>query len=241
MIKKGLIDRIEATREEKRHKALQELHAKRRLIVDGIYNSYKGQRTPFECRRFPYAIELCLVPELKERIEAGIEVEATAEAFSDVEERLPDLILAAKEMVKQEVQVTLAQNGPASNEPLDLNLATSVLQCTTCSGVMFGWSEIEEHHCMARSTGLYYSVYQQDLPVFGQGAMYRKPDEALARQVIQLAGLDPATATIADMDAVDMSYFCPHCLSNYVPSRSKYYYSWRSIVSLALSYSLLAL
>jgi len=234
MIKKGLVARIEVIREEKLRKALYERHAKRRLIVDGIYQSYKAQRTALECRLLPYTIELCLVPEIKERIEAGLEVEATPEAFSDVEERISDLILAVKEMVKQEAQVTFAQSRPGANGPVDLNLATSVLQCMTCKGVMFGWSEIEEHHCMARSTGLSYSVYQQDLPTFDQNTMYHIPAETLIHQVIELAGLDPATATIADMDAADMSYFCPHCLTRYVPSGLTYYYSWRSIVSFYL-------
>lgn len=231
MIKKRLFAAIETRRERMLAVAIRERRVKRQLIVDEIYKRYKDQRTALECRLLPYTTELCLVPEIKERIDAGLEVEATPEAFSGIEERLPDLILTFKTMLQQEVQVTLAQTRLGNNETVDLNLATSVLRCKPCNMVMFGWSEIQEHHCIGPERGLSSGFYQQDPPNFGQDAMFCLPSEALIFQVITLAGLDPATASITDMDAADMSYFCSHCLAKYASlSGSKYYYSWRSIV-----------
>jgi len=232
MIKKGVIASLDANREKKRLEALQRRYVERRVIVHGFYSAYKSQRIPLECRLFPYTVELCSVPELKKRIEAGMEIEATTEAFSDVAKRLPALVLSFQELLRQEAQSTLqAQPSRQSTEPVDLNLATSVLQCIRCSGLMFGWSELQEHHCIAKALGLFYSVYQLEIPAYGQNAKFCCPPESLTHQVIRLSGLDPATATIADMDAVDMSYFCPPCLDHFVPVDLKYYYTWRSIVS----------
>ena len=171
------------------------------------------------------------MPELKERIEAGLEVEASAEAFSDVAGQLPALLLSFQEMLREEVQSALRdQRFRQSNEPVDLSLASSALQCVRCSGVMFGWNEVQEHHCILKLAGVTYSGLQPELPGYGQNAKFRCPPESLTHQVIRLSGLDPETATIADMDAVDMSYFCPPCLEHFVPNDLKYYYSWRSIV-----------
>ena len=236
-IKVSLIRHIEEVRDTSLWHAKQERNAERRNIVDGIYSAFKDRRSPFECRLLPHIFDLCSVPELKDRIEAGTDIEATPEAFSDIVDRLPTLILSYERIVMREASATLSRNiaPDYSTEAVNLNLAASVLCCSLCRALIFGWGDLLEHHCLPSRFGLTAGLRQVTA---AENRKYYRPTESITLQVIRLAGLDPATATIADMDTVDLPYFCSFCLFHlYVPNDLQQYYSWRSIVSLVFPFS----
>lgn len=227
-----LIAAIAASSESRLVTALLRRYVERRRIVDNIYNTWKRKRTPFECHFLPYTISLCLLPELKGRIEANLDVDDT---FSDVGECLPALILAHEEMLRREAQSTLANAGSPteraeSDEPIDLNLATSVLMCGQCSALIFGWSEHQRHKCIIQETGL--CPHQLAIPL--ENRTYRRPPllPESATEVVRMAGLDPATATVEDMDIAMTDVYLICTAQQHTPGTGFVsYFSWRSYVS----------
>jgi len=227
-----LVAQIEATRENRRIQARQRRFCERRRIVNTFYDAYKAQRTAFECRLLPNTMALCTLPELKERVEADPDVE---DSFSDIEERLPALILAHEERMRREARNTLANargtnESAESGEPIDLDLATSVLHCGRCNVLIFGWSEHQQHKCTNNSIGVYY--HHVNVPAHDEG--YHRPSllSTSVMELIRLAGLDPATATVEDMDTANVHFLCPAHQSNHFGSGALSYFSWRSYVRL---------
>jgi len=217
-MKEGILAVMDANREESRRTDLQRRHFGRCKTVRSIYDVYKARRTPLECRLLPFSMTLCSLPELKERIEADAE-----DPFPDIEDRLPDLIVACEEMVRREAQITLAKaRRVESYETIDLNLATSVLRCGTCTytKLLFGSVEQRQHEC--------HGLYLQSKLRYDYPPLLSKSVE----EVIRLACLNPATATIEDMDREMVYFHCrPHPL-HLTRDRSTNFYSWRSYVRL---------
>lgn len=217
---------IEDAREERRIQALERRHYERRRTVNIFYEAYKAQRTAFDCRLLPNPTALCGLPELKDRIEADLDVD---DSFSDIEERLPSLILAHDEMMKRKAQATLADAGYTTEDvgAIDLNLATSVLQCGRCDVLIFGWIEHQLHQCTPNRHR--FAIHRNE--------EYRRPPllSTSVVEVIRLAGLDPATATVGDMDAPDLHFFCPTHNPDFFGVGTLTYFSWRSYVCPLLS------
>ena len=236
-VKEGLIRRVEEIRDRRLLLLLLRRAEERRRIIDMIYNSYKAARTPFQSRMLPQAADLCTLPELRHRIEAGIDVEATIEAFSDIEEHLPMLILSYEQLLRREAEAALGQvwiHGQPTG-PINFDFAANALACCGCNTVFFGWSELQEHRCTLRVINFDpgSKLIQSRHPT-RETKPFRRLPKSITHQVIRLAGLYPDTATIADMDTADLSYFCPPCLVHYVPDALQRYYTWRSIVSSSL-------
>ena len=225
--------KIEDTRELRRNQARLSRFCERRRIVNTFYDAYKAQRPAFECRLLPNTMALCTLPELKERIEADLDVD---DSLSDIEERLPALILAREEVIKRGAQRTLADaRGTAegtdpSYESIDLDLATSVVYCGRCKVLIFGWSEHQQHKCTNDSAGIFY--HYLDIPTCNEG--YHRPPllSTFVVEVIRLAGLDPASATVNDMDTANVYFHCSAHQSNLFGARAPSYFSWRSYVRL---------
>jgi len=208
---------MDANREVIRRQDLHHHYLRRSEVVEAIYDDYQAQYgTPFECRLLPSLMDLCSLPELKEQIEADAD-----DSFSDIEDRLPALILACEERLKREAQTVLLE----SCQTIDLDLAISVLHCTQCAGLLFGSTEMLRQHGCRR----FYPKSNN---------RYECPPLLLecVAQVIRSAGLDLATATIEDMDRSNVFFSCStHPLHMIRGSRSTDFYSWRSYVRILSS------
>lgn len=108
----------------------------------------------------------------------------------------------------------------------NLSLATSLFTCTDCEllldtkrwNCLFGWDEISKHALcptLAR-------VGPTNLSFFMSGSR-------LAADLIAFMGLDPATASFADMDRLNARFLCGMCTKGRGRHRRKIY-TWREYV-----------
>jgi hypothetical protein len=120
-----------------------------------------------------------------------------------------------------------------------MELATTIFQCATkCnanesvwgggySNPLFGWEGAVTHSCKSVQIYYYNKEIQTELAFSEKGS-------AAAAKLITLSGLDPASATPADMEKKDLRFFCSECVprdfANFLYGRCAY--SWRSGVSL---------
>lgn len=140
---------------------------------------------------------------------------------------LDDLNIEWQDKIKNELVEIISKN--SEDTVLDpqtvLNLATTFFACTTCYRSRFlRYPNVIMHKC---ATALdWKSSHEGDLETRFlrqhcketfwnyKGDIVIKPEHtAFVAELVRLAGLDPKTATVQEMDALDPIFECVHCNS----------------------------
>jgi len=202
----------------------------RKKIVREGYFHYSMQLPPLQWKQVPPLLDICNLEPFARLINADPGVGVTSLDFGPAFKELPLLLSAISQEHKSRIRphIPAGRCWDFDSPPIDpLELATSVFQCMKkgCSGFILGWRGISEHHCKTEAHGS-YSCRQ---------FKYSHPAAEFAAQVVQVAGLDPKTAVIADMDDKDLRFGCSKCqLPMRLKSREKSApgYTWRTMVHL---------
>ncbi|KAH6894997.1 hypothetical protein BKA70DRAFT_1375721 [Coprinopsis sp. MPI-PUGE-AT-0042] len=109
-----------------------------------------------------------------------------------------------------------------------MNLATSVFSCATCKQSrhsamsLIGWDTTLTHMCGSMSSW-YHTSFE-----------FCSVGYAAAANIIRSVGLNPETATPAELDALDARFFCLNCpVTLHRKVRGRKAYTWRECVSSA--------
>lgn len=147
------------------------------------------------------------------------------EVEPETEEGLSDEELAlraqARELSQKDILNALMESR--------MNLATTVFSCMTCKSgrhsamALIGWDATFTHMCGSQS-----SWYHTSFEFCSVGF-------AAAANIIRSVGLEPETATPADLDAIDARFFCLNCpVTLHRKIRGRKAYTWRECVQHAV-------
>lgn len=164
-------------------------------------------------------------------LDAGLDVNVTAQDFAAVVAQFPQYIKTHQEGLKGRVggarlpeQGSLSRPGlPVSLEEAErvLSLAKNVYRCEGASNqgwggdfwmtsgepvqTLLGWHDIANHHHCYKCRPIEYRPGVRVMKPYCDVTLHEK-STPLSSILITLAGLDPATATIAGMDARDARF-----------------------------------
>ncbi|KDR76602.1 hypothetical protein GALMADRAFT_247009 [Galerina marginata CBS 339.88] len=224
----------------------------RRNIMHDLYQTYQRSLVPSQWKYLPRTLDICELEPFAQLIEAPTDVVVTAEDFGNGMKMLLALLSSLSERKLEEFRdvlrvekTDLSDNAhqpdavaSSPHNPVDpLELATSVFQCEgqciryheRCS--VIGVEELMTHHCDADYT-LFFNRSAMSWNFSLRGAQ-------TASSLVQLAGLDPKTASVSDMDQKDLRFTCRLCKPVQVSANlwMANGYSWRRAVSHAVRYS----
>ncbi|KAF8878925.1 hypothetical protein BD779DRAFT_1676616 [Infundibulicybe gibba] len=210
------------------------LRIRRIKMIRELYMEYVESVTPQQW---------CYLPDIRALIEFPV-FKSILEDDSDVSVSPPGLLLAMEQFptliqewnLAKKARVT-AMLGPLSGTIDDpLELAVSVFECASnpCFGKSSGWDEIQRfplisweaiaaHSCQPASWCLPMGHAPTNVGVSHQGGI-------TAVALVREAGLDPASATIAQMDALDLRFACLECSPSDPWNQQKIGYPWKSAV-----------
>ena len=123
-----------------------------------------------------------------------------------------------------------------------LDLATSVFTCTTehnsMRNIVVGFQHILTHACFSdgyspsTTPAQHTWTYEQGVDEASITLSFNKNLSELVRNLVGMVGLDPQTATVADMDARQERFWCSACPAEKSFGRwIRMGYTWRSAVS----------
>lgn len=182
------------------------------------------------------------MPEVQAVLDAPTSTKVTTASFGFLAKTLP----AFTERWKQDARAYLAGLVRAgvtvgdATDPLTL-AAGSVFWCRLCY-TSYRYPLVLSHTCFARqqlqrvtAANSYEAVVARHAPAQNwQPVEYEVKAEKLAK-LVAACGMDPATATIDDMDNSDVRLCCTSCWYDRVGERKKDFYSWRAMVRALLS------
>ncbi|KAJ3521395.1 hypothetical protein NMY22_g12338 [Coprinellus aureogranulatus] len=240
-----------AQKEKRLNKELQTIVTPRMQIFKTLFEGYLAGVRPLEKLNAPSFQFLRAVPEVAALIDAPKDVTVTASDFQPVLAKMPEHV----SQYLRDYREAIAGIFPASDfqTSLDpLNMARFVLQCSTSfarevrrllyygsstpyyatsivtcsSGPLHGWSMVTSHlHCDCKGAEAYeLGVIPSSVPQ--QAFTVHEEASVTATSIIALVGLDPMTATIADMDEKGPIFACVNCSA---PQRYPIY-NWRQAV-----------
>lgn len=215
--------RLEGRVIEKRNKRLAaELQPdvkKRMKILGDLYDDYLDRSFRPSERYYCPSVEVFRpLPDVMKLVEAEKGTVITAEDFEPIVENFGRHIAEYQEELKSSLEKTIPPGGRGQPHQNPLNLAKNVFQGDQGAyyanynntnygkaegNVLVGWSMVGTY----RSAGIKRlqirpGVYL-DMP---PGFAYNMGTSAISVQLIVLAGLDPETATVEDMDAADRRF-----------------------------------
>lgn len=239
-----------AKKEVRLTKELQAIVKPRMEILKTLYEGYLSGLRPSEKLETPASQFLRTVPEIASLIDAGRDTAITARDFQPAFSKLSEHISRyLRDYRKALMDIIPASDFKGALDPL--HMARFIFQCeatvgrertnsysnlfwtdvVNCSsGYLFGWPMVVSHlnaGCVgaeAHEKGVIPASLPRIAIVLNKEASVR------AAQLITLAGLDPMTATLSNMDAKDSLFVCASCSS---PNSKRFFvYNWRQAVSL---------
>lgn len=217
-------------------------------IFKALYENYRAGLRPSQKIQTPAYQLMRTVPEVAALVNAGSDATITARDFLPVMTKIPEYISQYLREYREAIVATV----PATEfkEGLDpLNLAAFVFRCTAAleremsnswssrtwtevdkcsSGYLTGWPMILSHlHDGCKGPAAYENgVIPASMP--RHTITFDDYGSKRATSLVTLEGLDPMTATLADMDAKDSIFVCTSCTLG----RSKRFalYNWRQAV-----------
>ncbi|KDR69740.1 hypothetical protein GALMADRAFT_145151 [Galerina marginata CBS 339.88] len=230
-------------------------------MVDDLYEGYKRSLTPPQWKYLPGTHDICMLEPFARLIRAPAEPVISQEDFQQWIDMLPEMLSSLSEQ-KRKYFATMfpvasstqaSDENPQGREILDteassvppiqnmMELATSVLECHGSYGAhehcgLVGVEEFMTHHCDSE----WQSYSNSSAPWLGGGdrnvrtksIKFSVQGAKTASLLVQLAGLDPTTASTFDMDEKDHRFTCSRC-----SPRPGYHgwtadgYSWRRAIS----------
>ncbi|RXW18806.1 hypothetical protein EST38_g7059 [Candolleomyces aberdarensis] len=209
---------IEAERNRRVACELESTMNERMSILKDLYDVYLSSLKPSDCCFCPPAQFLRPLPEVVSLIEAGKDVVVTSHDFQPILDNIATHIANYQEERRQFAISTLPETETQPADPL--SLAKNVFMCEAThthswdgglsKAAMSGWPMIGSHFCIKRSALDYHPGIRLDRPC---KVIYNNKLSGIASNVITVIGLDPSTASCADMDQKDARFTCDFCSS----------------------------
>jgi len=212
-----------------------ELRMARRMLVRNRYGDYARTLSPSQWKYLPRPLDICSFEPFTELITADPDIIVTSQSFDEAFEMLPELLSsAAEERRKSKLALLPPAITGSAVDPLEL--ATSAFQCQKCSkssfyysNILFGWNDIASHHCGVQTAGLFSSPSANE--VDNPGA-YNMEAAKWVGKIVEKVGLDPATATVVEMDNKDVRFTCTTCpIQQMKGGWARAGYCWRRLVN----------
>ncbi|KAK0505135.1 hypothetical protein EDD18DRAFT_1127879 [Armillaria luteobubalina] len=168
---------------------------------------------------------------IKEILERPLDVMVDADTFSPLIPSLPDLCNEWRSSLDGQLLACLPDPGGIDSTE-HLSLAQNVLFCSTCNTPQF-YPQVLAHHCLTEvsversktdncakrdpTLGIkpqfctYPNRYRQTWSA--DGLLLDEQLTKIVKDIIRVLGLDPNTATAADLDDLKMYFRCLTCLS----------------------------
>lgn len=245
-------------RQRRRESEDRAIRQTRRQILDRLFKAYKMTLPPAQWKYLPTTAILSGLQPFRDVIEADASTVVAEADLRPCMENIADVLTAAKDALKTRlIERAVASHRPPEDsdgtsaeggcqlEPLQIfELATTVFKCNSCQKAVYGWDEITSHFCSVGDHGIHESAspfYGHPTTIYNLEYPYefRFSTETIhaVRNVIKAAGLDPASATVAEMDAKDLRFTCVQCNDSlpysYLTSRNHLAYSWRGLVHIS--------
>ncbi|KAF5310607.1 hypothetical protein D9619_007761 [Psilocybe cf. subviscida] len=245
---------IMLAKQQRRESEDRAVRQSRRQILDGLFKAYKMTLSPAQWKYLPTTAILSGLQPFRDVIEADGSTVVTKADLEPYMQNIAETLTAAKDALKarlvdraaashRSAQVpdgALAEGGPEL-EPFQIfELATTAFKCGSCQKAVYGWDEITSHFCSAGDNGIQnLSSYYDRTAIYNLEYPYEfsfSPESAGAvRTVIKTSGLDPVSATVAEMDANDLRFTCvkcddsPYSANSYLSHKKHRAYSWRGL------------
>ncbi|KAJ2918277.1 hypothetical protein MD484_g2103, partial [Candolleomyces efflorescens] len=199
---------VEMERKRRIARIMLPLISKRLKIFEDVYNNHLTKLKPSERYRCPPADYFRLDSEISRVLESDMTVDVTADDFLSMMDYVDGCI--AKFQAEKKAS---ALNSAISNAGVDVDTAEGALDLAIhvfrCDGArwtqhsLIGWPMMASHCCI---NGRVYTPTlppEHWIPKFCSKLELNVPASQKAAELVVLAGLDPQTATIADMDEMD--------------------------------------
>ncbi|KAF8878942.1 hypothetical protein BD779DRAFT_1474561 [Infundibulicybe gibba] len=202
--------------ESRRDARLEGKRARLRLLriqmLQKLYLQYAKSVVPRQWCYLPDFNDLIEFPACKNIVEDDNSVPESPSSFLPVVEQFPTLIQEWISIKKARITAMLEPTPETVDDPLDL--AVSVFECASnpCFGrqklsplsPLISWEVVAAHSCQPASQCLPTGNLPTSVRVSHLGSI-------TAAALVREAGLDPASATIAQMDALDLRFACIEC------------------------------
>ncbi|KAF8878919.1 hypothetical protein BD779DRAFT_1789089 [Infundibulicybe gibba] len=236
-IQSRAIKPVESNRVSRLERERDSLRVERLAILRPLYVEYAKSLAPLQWCYLPNIYELVEFPVLRNIMEADRSAGISQQSFLPVTGQLPALIPEWISAKKERI-ISMLEPPPSRMVDHPLDLATSVFVCTSqnCHNgsslwwgtsrvqlALISWEAIAARSCQATGTCLYAS-YNSTAVGFSQSGA------STASSLVRLANLDPSSATIAEMDALDLRFACLQCPALAPESRLVKGYPWKSAV-----------
>ncbi|KAJ6609353.1 hypothetical protein B0H10DRAFT_2225993 [Mycena sp. CBHHK59/15] len=244
----------------------------RKGIATKVLRTFKRSQLPWtDNMPMPGAPDFWEFPEIKAILHQPLEVDVDEQAFEALLLDFPKMIARwrdglVQQLVKQVTSRGWKKGESAESTMASLQLATSVFKCVECSRAtmmdyisMFMeadlssppcnalyWPRVLSHRCLTQSSQAMYLWFDGRATKWSASTLTHDKDVAeTVERIVTACGLDPTTATVADMDALNARLACHTCAerATSVPESSKkgkspagdapaqvHAYSWRNAV-----------
>ncbi|KAF8878931.1 hypothetical protein BD779DRAFT_1171205 [Infundibulicybe gibba] len=228
---------VESRRDGRLERERAVLRLQRITILQPLYREYAKSLVPMQWCYLPNIYELADFPAVKDIVDADSSITVSSSSFQPVIAQLPTLIPEWISAKRARIISMLEPPPPGTVDPDDpLNLATSVFECISNSchrgsswwsgrpkQALISWEAIAGHSCQVTNNFVSASHNPTNLGISRLGAN-------TASLLVRAAGLDPLSATAAEMDALDLRFACLECPLLVPQFRSKAGYPWKSAV-----------
>ncbi|KAF5313419.1 hypothetical protein D9611_008536 [Ephemerocybe angulata] len=192
---------------------------------------YLSTLSPSERQYVPPVEVFRARPEISRFVDAPLTVAVNEEDFQPFVDQLGRHIVDYQARQKMEALATIPASFGLKEGTDPFELARVIFQCdvgkstgSACSKFLVTWPMIRSHRCKARVA---YS--HPDPPTETSPTVVLNQDASVtSSEVITLAGLDPATATIQDMDERGALFVCNKCSDS--TSETVIVHTWRTAV-----------
>lgn len=188
-------------------------------ILEDVYSTYLEGLRPSEQYFCPPLEVLRPIPEVLEILEAEKTRNITESDFKPVADNLDELIARyQKEKKKTLVKLLNSRGGRYMEEPLEL--ARNVFRRARSQGssmpskaptsdcVLVGWAMLGTHTTDAYSEVMLRPGVYLNMPA---GFIYNELSSGHCSELIDMAGLNPQTASVNEMDSMDPRFVCDTC------------------------------
>lgn len=215
---------------------LKDLLLARLKLLERFVSAYylESPRTPAK-ERMPRFADIAYLPQFRRIMEAPSASTVTTDMFDALRNELPALIADWQEDATRKLrQIAATAVGiPEGTDPLEL--AVVMFECSQCSSVL-QYPSVLGHECnvavFGPETEIYFKFvwdvsYSRTLPVEAFDAV----DIRIASQIVRACGMDPGTATHAEMETLDLRFCCQMGPEFYAGARMVT--RWRHALTLA--------
>lgn len=208
------------------------LDNQRKQLAIAILKTFKRNQLPYT-QLMPSAADFCEFTEVKSLIEQPADVDLNESSFEDLITCLPTIFEAWRtEKINSLIRLLPVEE---RRDVSSLDLATSVFTCLKCASepaasCVYTFPDVLVHRCLTYTTIFDYNSTESetDPSVLLSGLTRRRtwslssievnPTlQAEVRRLIEAAGCDtglkPNTATIKDMDELEVYFACVSCNS----------------------------